>query len=226
MNRRQENYLRMAGAVLKILTDHQPVWQKNKPFSLLVADVTGTYQSIATAQQASMAVSTGATTDKDQAAENAIELAVKLARFTQAYALDADNHQLHDQMKTSFRAMDRMPEDELAARLHDLHSRMNALDSKLVPYGVTRELLTELAAAISEYETLKPLPRAIVAERKGHNTSIPLLLRDIRTAFYKLDRLIDIWADTAPVFVQLYRNTRIVIDLRGAGEIPGALPEQ
>lgn len=213
MNQKEENYLSMATATVKVLEGSPSIWRDNAPVKALVKDLQITIDAINTAQQGGGIVSTGVTLDKEQAANTAIEQAVLLAGFAQAYARHINNNTLHDQLKVSRTSLDRIPDNELGAALRLIYNKLLELSGVSEPYGITPEELKILNEAILIFEDVKSNPRVVITERKGYNSSIPVLLRELRSSFYKLDRLVNIWSKKETKFVSDYQNARIVIDL-------------
>lgn len=213
MLQRDENYLTMGKTTVSVLDKNVSIWQSNVAVTNLVNKVKAEILLIDQAQQGSGKISTGATLDKEVAGDMAIEMAVRLAGVGQAYALDNNNNQLHDQLKVSYTRLDSLPDNILGATLRLLHKNLNNIAGDLLSYGITADALAEFEAAIENFENVNTTPRVIIAERKGHNASIPTLLRKLRSHFYNLDRLVKIWENTEPKFVSDYQTARIVIDL-------------
>jgi hypothetical protein len=214
MKQTHANYLNMVSTTLQLLHSNNAIWDTHTVLSNTIAHLHQTKDAIALMLQGSEQISTGATNDKEQAAEAAIKLAVKLARFTQAFAKEHNNNTLLDQMKVSYSQLDELPDEQLAPRLQDLLSHITLYATNLVDYGVDADSLPRLQAAIASFNAVKSAPRNIIVARKGHNQTIPELLRSMRHDCYMLDRLIEIWADSHPQFVRDYHNARIIVDLR------------
>ena len=213
MIQKDENYLSMASTAVKVLEANEAVWSGNGPVADCVNNIKEDITSVKDAQKGGQSVSTGAAIDKEIAGDKAIERAVRLSGLTQAYALGKDDHTLNDQMKVSFTGLDRLPDNVLSPALTRLYDTMYGLGSALVPFGVTPDELAAFKNDIDVFDGIKSNPRVIITERKGHNASIPVLLREIRASFYKLDRLVKIWETTNSKFVTDYQNARIIIDL-------------
>jgi len=214
MKQRDENFLSMVSTTVNVCDKYRSVWEQTQPFAAAMQAVNTARTDMSQALQGAELLSTGVTLDKETAGDRAIALAVKLARFTQAYAMDQENNTLHDQMDVSVTLLDRMPDEQLAPRLQDLIDRMRALPD-LGSYGVTPEKLDALQSAASTFANLKAAPRNTIVSRKSSNDSIPELLRRMRAALYKTDRLIALWEEDHPKFVSEYHAARVIIDLGG-----------
>ncbi len=222
MTRKQSNYLRMADTVLPVLEKNNAVWSKSKPFSAGDAVARAERATIGSASQGQQLRSDGITEDLEELSDEAIDQAARLGRLAQAYALDKDNNNtLFRQMQVNASELDRMSDSELPALLTDIHQRMVALaaedDTVGKDYGLTEEALKSLDGAIAAYKAAIGSPRVAISERATHTAAIPAALKKMRQAFAKMDRLVELFAESAPGFVSDYRNARVVVDLGGGG---------
>ena len=213
MLQKEENFLTMANATLKVLQNNQTIWTANAAFSALVNGIADDIAAVNEAQQGGSSVSTGATIDKENAADAAITHAAKLSKLAQVYALEQNNLTLHDQLKVSKTSLDRLGDAELTAALQKLHAQLTGIGAAGEGYGITAAALSHLKDLTISFDATKNAPRLIITERKTHNTNIPSLLRHLREGFHKTDRLIHIWEDDQPEFLSNYNNARIIIDL-------------
>jgi hypothetical protein len=85
--------------------------------------------------------------------------------------------------------------------------------SILKDYGITAADLTELDAAIAQYESLINAPSGVVGERKMHTGNLRELFVDADSIIYdKLDKLIRLFKTSSPEFFTLYSNARNVVN--------------
>lgn len=211
MQTKDENYLRMVLAVRTVCTKYESVWNVNKRFGTEVARINELWNELQLRAAESKIVTTGATKDKAEAAQRLYTLAVNLGKRASVYALDNDNQELHSLLRTSRGALYNMHFGGALNKIEDLAKRINDLKENLVDYGITAEDLAELDKQIAEFSSLVGRPRDIVVQRKGHNDTIPELLKDLRKSLYKTDSLINLFAESD--FETDYRNARVVVDL-------------
>ncbi|WP_293310455.1 hypothetical protein [Pedobacter sp. UBA5917] len=213
MTQKEENYLTMANVTLQVLNANKPIWATQAAFSKVVAEIDEDVKSIGLAINSAGVKSTGATATKYQTADAAIGAAVKYSGLGQIHALEIGDKILFDALKTSATQLQRLPDQQLIPALEHIYSRIDGLKDVLKPYGLAEKDLELFHEHIAKFKEHKDNPRVVIAERKGFNNAIPTLLMELKTSFFKLDRLIKIWENTNEKFVTDYENARIVIRL-------------
>lgn len=217
MKQQDENYLSMAAVTTKILATNNSTWAANVPFAAAVSRIEELVALVNTARQETALNSTGMAVDKELAADAVITQAVKLSGLAQIYALDGNDITLHNRVKVTMSQLDRCTDAELTPLLENLYREFTALNTLLIPYGITEAGLAQFFTLLNNYKNLVSNPRLAITERKSHNTSIPTLLKELRACFNKTDRLIKIWTEDTK-FVSDYQNARIIFDLGGRHE--------
>ncbi|RBQ06948.1 hypothetical protein [Pedobacter miscanthi] len=215
MTQKEENYLTMANVTLQVLNANKSIWADQAAFNKIVAEIDEDVKSLNLSINSAGVKSTGATATKYQAANAAINAAVKYSGLGQIHALEVDDTILFDALKTSASRLEKLPDQQLIPALEHIYSRIDGLKDALKPYGFTGKDLELFHEHIAKFKEHKDNPRIVIAERKGFNNSIPTLLMELKTSFFKLDRLIKIWEDSNEKFVTDYENARIVIRLGG-----------
>ncbi len=213
MTTRDENYVSMCRTVESVLVTYESVWRSNVRF---VKERTLFRDLLSKVEQAgveSLIVTTGATTDKAEAASRLFSMVTDLGKRASVYALDHDNQELHDHLRTSKGALSNMSDTVSLAKAKDVYARMEKIKNGLADYGITEEVLDECKRLIDAYDAYITRPRDLIVERKGHNQSLSELMRDLRRCVYKLDSLMSLFSGT--LFEMNYRNARIIVDLGG-----------
>jgi len=191
-------------------------------FAAAVADANTAKGLADAAVQGQRLQTQGIREDTEEVSDAAIAIAVDVAKLEQAYALDEDDDALFKQMAVNETMLDRMRDEDLPAALRDIYSRASGIGTTILEdYGVTAQRLTEFLTAIGSYEAAIPKVRDAVNERAGYGTELARQIKELRKAFARMDRLVRMFAQTAPGFVEQYRRARIVIDLRGPGSDGG-----
>ncbi|KIA93214.1 hypothetical protein OC25_14405 [Pedobacter kyungheensis] len=222
MTQKDENYLTMATVTLQILNANRQIWTDQTVFCKIVGEIEEDLMSIGLAINKAGVKSMGATVTKYQAANAAIAAAVKYSGLAQIHALEVDDNVLFDALRTSATKLERLTDQQLIPALEHIYSNIAALTAELKPYGLSEKDLQLFQKHINNFKKHKDNPRVVIAERKGYNDAIPTLLIELKTSFFKLDRLIKIWESTNVKFVNDYENARIVIKLgaRHKKELP------
>ncbi len=211
MTTRDENYLSMCRTVNSVFTKYAEVWQAHKRFAREVETFGTLLNQLHDVKVDAEVVTTGATVDKADAAMQLYAKAVDLGKRASVYALDNNNQELHNQLRTSRGALSNMHDTFSLAKARDIYKRVEEIKDELGDYGVSAEDLAELKQLIDAYDMLIDRPRELIVERKGHNESIPELLKSLRESVYKMDSLINLFSGTA--FETDYRNARIIVDM-------------
>nr|WP_199157647.1 hypothetical protein [Pedobacter sp. ASV2] len=213
MRKRDEDFLRMAAATFKILTNNQNVWSDNIVANPIITSINEDINSVSEALKGVIEGSKGASSSKEQAAELAINQTLKLSRLTQVYAISHNDLVLANKMQLSESLLRRLPDQQLAAALETIADAILKFQPELVEYGITEDEYSKLKRFIDDYENNKDQPRLVITDRKSQNKSIVSLINELRLSFYKLDRLMGIWEDEHVKFANDYKTARIVIDL-------------
>lgn len=218
MKRKDQNCLTMASVCLALLEGNKTKWETMAGVVECVDNIKGAVSTMRDAMLlTSTNVTTGTTRDKDIAQNHAIDMALQLSGFGQAYARRNGNNELLDQMKSIKRkSMEDMADTSLADYLVDAHARFVLLSTDAGDYGITTAKVTAFNTAINAYKTLMNAPRHVIVTRKGANSIVPAQMKIIRGEFRNLDQLMAVFADTDPSFLTDYRNSRIVIERGGA----------
>lgn len=222
MTTKDENYLSMARTVNDVFTRYQTTWEANPRFTREVTAFRELIDSLINTKADSNIVTTGATTDKADAAMALYNQAVNLGKRASVYALDNENMELHDRLRTSRGSLANMHDTFALAKAKDIHNQLSAVKDELADYGITDTELGVLKTQIDAYDTLITRPRDLIVERKGHNESIPELMKKLRKSIYKLDSLINLFDETP--FETDYRNARKVVRLGSRKQQPQDTP--
>lgn len=211
MTTKDENYVSMCRSVNEVFSRYQSVWETNPRFTKEVTGFRELLTNILNTKADSNIVTTGATTDKSEAGMALYNHAVNLGKRASVYALDTDNMELHDRLRTSRGALSNMHDTFALAKSKDIYNQLSVIKDALPDYGVAEAELTDLKARIDAFDALISRPRDLIVERKGHNQTIPEQMQALRKNIYKLDSLINIF-DGSP-FEMDYRNARKVVNL-------------
>jgi len=224
MTQKEENYLTMANVTLQVLNANKAIWSDQPVFTKIVAEIEEDVKGINAAINRAGIKSIGATATKYQTADAAISRAVKYSGLAQIHALETGNTILFDELKISAWRLERLTDQQLIPALEGIYTRIDALKDELKPYGVSKDDLELFQKHIENFKQHKDQPRVVIAERKGFNNAIPTLIMELKTSFFKLDRLIKIWESTNEKFVRDYENGRIVIPLGARHKKDGTPP--
>ncbi|WP_131539959.1 hypothetical protein, partial [Pedobacter nototheniae] len=150
MRKRDEDFLRMAAATFKILTNNQNVWSNNVVANPIVTSINEDINSINEALKGVIEGSKGASSSKEQAAELAISQTLKLSRLTQVYAISHNDLALANKMQLSESLLRSLPNQQLAAALETIADAILKFQPELVEYGITEDEYNKLKRFIDD----------------------------------------------------------------------------
>lgn len=165
-----------------------------------------------TAQQKSGAL-TGIAVDKTNFRETLCQTAAKIAGYIYAYASANNNNTLKNEMNLPVTKIRRARDEELAPRCQNIHDRGVELLTELADFGVTAPILANLQTAITNYAAEIPKPRTALSGRKTVTANLAAIFRENDDILKnQMDKLIEIFREDNPDFVQTYESNRIIID--------------
>jgi hypothetical protein len=137
---------------------------------------------------------------------------LQFAGVVETFADDINDLQLRDDMKLSFSQVKRMRDDEIAPFCQFIHDRAQPHATALKDYNIQAADFTALQTLTSDYSAEAPQPRTKISQRKAVNAQIVALFKDNDKCFKKLDNQMKKLKTAHPVFVEVYFNTRLIID--------------
>ena len=155
MNTTNENSVRMALAVQKVLKDGETIWKDAKAFSNTVAVFRHLMDDLKESQKDAQEDSKGATDDKAIAEERAIKLAVNLAKRASVYALNIENMDLFQQLNINKSPLADLHDNVLVAKLNSILETLEGIAGQLSDYDVKPEHLKKLDELIKAFEGME-----------------------------------------------------------------------
>lgn len=205
----------MMQATLAVLDQHAEVYAANKALSTARAELATLVQDLdptaETQQRAASPRSAGAVkkATKLHLAQRAAEVAAALL----AYADEQQDIRLHTDADYSEYQLRRAPDNDLARISKNIHTQATAHLPALQEQGVTKQELTELAAALTAFQTEQTAPRAAIADGKAQNKA---LATDLRAAVAllrnRLDKYLVRYQRPEPRFYTAYQSARQTIN--------------
>lgn len=165
-----------------------------------------------TAQQKSGALS-GAAGDKKTAKQTLCKIAATVAGAIYAYASANRNETLQQSMNLPVTTLMRMRDEAVAPLCQMIHDRAETDLEALRDYGIKPAHLTDLQTAIADYFAKSINPRSAITNRKTVNANLTNLFREADEILKnQLDKLIELFREDHPDFVNTYFETRIIVD--------------
>lgn len=190
-----------------VITSSTPAFQT--AFNILKAKIAAI---VNTAQQKSGAL-TGVAADKKAAKQNLCKLAATVAGAIYAYASANNNETLQQSMNLPVTALMRARDEAVAPLCQMIHDRAESDFDALKDYGIKPVHLTDLQTALADYFAKSINPRSAVSNRKTVNANLTVLFKEADEILKnQLDKLIELFREDHPDFVNTYFETRIIVD--------------
>lgn len=165
----------------------------------------------------------GVTTDKKASKKSASRDAATMAGRVYAYAAKNGNGELKQAADFSESDLLRLKDSEFAPACQAICDLAGENKTALKDYGVTTEKLAALQAKIDAYAASAAKPRSAIANRsvaKANNKELFKKADGILTE--RMDKLVEDFAESNPVFVAEYKAARIIIDPKTGKKIKDA----
>lgn len=202
----------MYGSVLSVLNNHQATWQAVPAF----ADTKETFEIKLNLLRARVAeqlgVVTGISAEKKLRTADLRSRMLLVHNALFLYARVTDNVLLRERNDLHRTDLLKMNLNEFAAHCSQLRNDLEIAGASLETYGITQQALDELLPLLQGINELNNSMRQAVIKRKGITQAISDLENELDELLrVELDRLILLYRQTAPSFVQDYESARITI---------------
>lgn len=213
MKKSTANKLNMYGSVLSVLNDHQTNWQGIPAFVSAKAAFETKLDLLRVRAAEQLGATTGVAIDKRLRITDLRErmLLVQHALFLLGRA--SGDVLLRERNNLTKTDLDELRLNQLAARCAELKQDMDTYGTQLSAYGVTTQVLDELIPLLETVSEVNNSTRKAIIKRKGITKSIRDLEHELNELLrVELDRLILVFKQTHPAFVEAYNNARITIE--------------
>lgn len=211
MKTENSNYLNMALAVQKIMKKHAQELATRKMLQQKVSQMNTCITEILYHQKEAVEDSKGTTKSKEDAASDAIELALILANSALEWAKEAKDAVRTGQFDVYMSTFTHVEGVECVARLKNLAEHLDDVAKELEEYDVKAEEIKRLSELTELFSKQMVNPREKIIFRKSHNTMILHGLSELRKIMTSTDNLMSKFKNTP--FLLEYESARIVIDL-------------
>ena len=142
-----------------------------------------------------------------------VEHTLALANSLFALAVDRSDLPMQERVRYSRSTLDRGRDAVVGQRCQAVHAEGMGASADLAAYGVEAGALDALQAAIDAYVAAIGSPRTALTVRKGATAEMAMLIKDsMKILTERMDKLMTVFATTAPKFHQEYFDARIIVD--------------
>ena len=157
----------------------------------------------------------GVSASKEAKRELVAKKAHAMSSSLSAYAVLVNNVELFNQMKISRWDILRGGRSRVLQLLDLIISKAEAHVNELSDFGVEQQTISELQTLRDELEVMLAAPRNAIIERKTLTHQIKVLTREIDMILkHQLDKLMIVLQEDHPDFFTVYRNARVIVDLK------------
>jgi Carboxypeptidase regulatory-like domain len=216
MTSRQEVKLNMYNSVITHCSQNQRVAETIPALETSMAALKTTVTAITTTVQQQLQAIKGHTQGKAEGRQALCTFANEVAGALFAYATDKKDAVMKAKVKTSFSALRRLRDEELAPVCRIYLDMATANEAALADYGLLPAVIASFKAAIESYYTTVPAPRNAVALRSAYKKSLAALFASADDILKnKIDKLSLPLKKSNTDFMNAYSSNRRIIDTGG-----------
>lgn len=172
MSKKVENDIRMAQAVHEVLNDNENIWKDVKAFVFEVQESRDFMKLLKAARISVQKKSKGTTMDKANLQEAAIVMCVDLSERACVYLRKNKLMEMYEQVNVTKSDLRLTPDNDLVAKLRNIHKQLFSIVDKIADYNVSKENLEALEMAIADFDEMVPKPRGIQIKNQGYIVNI------------------------------------------------------
>lgn len=206
----------MFQTVISVCDSHQTIWESNTAFSTTLTAFRTKVDELKGMINVQINSSKGATALKKIKLEAVVEKALTLSNVLGAYAQSSNNTELL--FRNLYTRSEWMRGNSVLRieHLKRLKEDVNAHLASLATYGLAQTDVDEFVTLIATYEELVKLPRMAIIDHKNTTKYIGELFTECDLILNgQLDRILLVFQASAPKFVSVYSDARIIIDSKG-----------
>jgi hypothetical protein len=213
MTSRQEAKLNMYNAVVTHCDSNAAIVASVPAFQTSVNSFKDVYNNILETAQLEAQVISGIAMDKTSLRKELAQQAADIAAAVYAFASAAVNNTLKEQVNFSVSDLLHQKDELLGSVCTNISNAANDNIAGLADYGITAGTLTDFNTLIGNYTLAVSAPRNAVAQRSSYSAGLKSLFKqgdDILKN--QMDKIINQFKNTQPLFYDTYKNNRIIID--------------
>jgi Carboxypeptidase regulatory-like domain len=213
MTNRQEVKLNMYNSVITHSDQNQRVVETIPALETSIAALKTTATAITTTVQQQLQATKGHTQGKAEGRQLLCTFANEVAGALFAYATDQKDAVMKEKVKTSFSAMRRLRDEELAPVCRIYLDLATANEATLADYGLLPAVVSSFKAAIEGYYATVPAPRNAVALRSSYKKSLAALFSNADEILKnKIDKLSLPLKKSNTEFMNAFNSNRRIIN--------------
>lgn len=209
MTDRQEDRMSMFDVVIGICDEHIDLISPKMAMLATYNKFKAKVQLINDISIEQLEVMKGLAVEKKQLKRQLATSAAIVARVVTSYAMDLEDYVLVGEVDYSETELYKYRDEIIHAHCQIIFNRAQAHDTAMLDYGISTEILTDLQAAITEFEEKSAAPTLARAAKK---VATQRLKEEIKATMellkLRLDNNMSIFRLTDPHFYKLYKSSR------------------
>lgn len=219
MDTQQENFLTMCVTTQETTNANNSSWSGLTAFGNKYSVFNSKVSELNSLKEIQEKNLTGFAKDKSNKKDLMIDKTFKVIAGVKAYALDKNNPVILNEVSYTKSDLVTARDEEVAGKCQIVHDRANTVISELPDYGITAADLSELQSFIGNYSASSQLPAAKVDERAAVTKRMADVIDELKGVLDILDNLVLTLKDSKPDFVEKFKNSRDVAELKGGRSI-------
>lgn len=223
MNSREEKQLQMANVTLKVMDDHESIWNANAAIVRYKAEMKEMLEELAERREDTVESSIAITTQKAELKKNIAMKAYVVAAGLSAYAEEVNNERLRQIADFTESKIFKINDINFVPAVMPLITESRSLlttaptegseaEPKFADQGITEDLLADIHQMIQKYEPLVGSPRHTIIGTSLKNKEISEILDDLMELLdKKLDKSMAQYKITEPTFHEAYTRARNIV---------------
>jgi hypothetical protein len=213
MNKKQENRFSMLLALKKECNSNKTIWETIPAF----ATQFGVFEGVVTDIEGFVDMqnrSVKFADIKQKEEDEMIDAVIKISSAMFAFASVANKGELKEQSRFSPSGLRLGRDTEALEAARTIHSLATANLEDLADYGITQAMLDQLKKETDDYEDIINQPTANAKTRGMASRMIDEKLAEAtKILTEQLDKLIELFKDSHPVFYNSYKAARVIGDM-------------
>jgi len=211
MRKRLENKFKMILTVLQILSDREELWKTNVPMKTAVMELNkgkGKAEKLIQKQEMLKKPSGDAKLNQKKLVT---DLLLPIIGAISAWAADTNNEELKQKFNLSKKNLLKGREMVVVERLLGILDMITPYTESLIPYGITKEMITECYSAIMLFKAMLPNSREKQKVLKTVTWQLKNEIDDcVITLEERIDKMMLNYKMPQPDFYNEYTNARII----------------
>lgn len=221
MNDKQENYLSMFKTVLEVCKQNIALISPITALDTAFANFTGKVNQINDVVMQQTLQIEGVAEDKAALKNRLAHVASIVAQVVKAYAVSINDNTLKQEVNFSESELQRSRDVSIKMHCQTIYNLANTNLVALADFGITPAIMSDLGAALADYEAKMVFPTVARDNRAVATYNLAALIGEANDLLkLQMDPNMRIFELSKPDFYKLYRNARKIYDL-GGGRKPG-----